>query len=292
MGRSKISALIGGALFFLPAANALAADIPNIPAPPQIGGGWYLRGDIGMANQGFSGLSHPGFDDPAFAPDSFRWLDKGNFDAVPTFQIGLGYQYSDHVRFDVTGEYRGNSAFSALDEYDTNTVDSNFGSNCNFSPSGDCATNHYTGKKSELLFLANAYYDFSSWHNVTPYFGAGIGVSYNTISGFVDDNVITGGQGWAPTGHEMSLAWALHAGASVQVTPSMSVDFGYSFVSLGDAQTGLFQNVDPALACTGTGGTCYPMKFKGLYSNDFKIGVRWALGQPAQQSYYPPVVKY
>jgi hypothetical protein len=62
-------------------------------------------------------------------------------------------------------------------------------------------------------------------------------------------------------------------------------------VSLGDAQTDIFQNVDPALACLGTGGTCYPMTFKGLYSHDFKVGVRYAFGG-STNSYYPPVVKY
>jgi opacity protein-like surface antigen len=286
MGRSKISALIGGALFFLPAANALAADIPNIPAPPvQIGGGWYLKGYIGMANQGFKGLDHPDFSTPAF----FEFLDKGNFDAVPLFGVGLGYQYSDHVRFDVTGEYRGASSFEALDRYDTFNNPPLFTG----TPGTDWGGNHYTAKKNEWLFLANGYYDFSPWRGITPYVGAGIGASYNTITDFLDENTAVNGGGWAPSGSKLSLAWALHAGASVQVTNSMSIDFGYSFVSLGDAQTGPFQNLIPTLGCiANVPPTCVPMKFKGLYSNDFKIGVRWALGQPAQQSYYPPVVKY
>jgi opacity protein-like surface antigen len=277
MGRTKISALVGAALFFLPAAGALAADIPNIPSPPaQFAGGWYLRGDIGMAAQGFKGLDHPDFATAV----NFLFLDKGHFDAVPTFGLGLGYQASDHIRFDLTGEYRGKSDFSALDQF-TNPAST---------PPDATQTNHYTGKKSELLFLVNGYYDFSAWRGITPYVGAGVGMSYNTISDFLDDNVLQPAQGWAPTGHQWSFAWALHAGASMKVTDNLSLDLGYSFVSLGDAQTGLFQNSDPSVPCNG--GTCHPMKFEGIYSHDFKVGLRWAFDAPQQASYYPPVVKY
>lgn len=290
MGRSKIYALVGAALFFLPAATALAADIPQIPPPVQFGGNWYLRGYIGMANQSFKGLSHPLFDDVAFAPPVFEWLDKGNFDAVPLFGVGVGYKVSDHVRFDLTGEYRGKSSFSAHDRY--SLVDPPTYTGDPTDPDTGYGTNDYTGRKSEWLFLANGYYDFSSWHGITPYVGAGVGASYNTIYGFHDDNILTGGQGNAGTGHKLSFAWALHAGAGIQLTNNVTLDVGYSFVSLGDAQTGLFENVSPSLACGGTGGTCYPMTFKGLYSHDFKLGVRWAFDAPQQQSYYPPVVKY
>jgi opacity protein-like surface antigen len=265
------------ALFLLPAAQALAADIPETPPPPaHFAGNWYLRGHIGLAQQGFHGLDHPDFDT---APD-FVFLDSGNFSAVPIFGIGIGYQHSDHLRFDVTGEYRGKSDFSALDQFTNTTPDPD-----------QTQTNHYTGKKSEWLFLANGYYDFTPWKNITPYVGAGIGMSYNTISDFVDNNVIGGAQGWAPTGSKWSFAWALHAGASMKVTDNLSLDLGYSFVSLGDAQTGAFQNSDPAFGCT-VGVDCVPMTFKSLYSHDFKLGLRWAFDGVSQSSYYPPVVKY
>jgi len=235
MGHSKLSAVIGAALFLLPAAGALAADIPSIPPPPAgFAGGWYLRGHIGMAAQHFKGLEHPDF----AIPDSFEWVDEGSFDAVPIFGLGIGYKATEHLRFDLTGEYRGKSSFSALDRYDTDSNPPNYDG----TPGADWGTNHYTGKKSELTFLANAYYDIATWRGFTPYVGAGIGFSYNTISDFVDNNVPADAQGFAPTGHEWSLAWALHAGASMQVTDNLSLDLGYSFTHLGDAQTGEFQN--------------------------------------------------
>ncbi len=285
MGRSKIYALAGAALFLLPAAQALAADIPEVPPPVQFGGGWYLRGDIGMAQQGFKGLDHADFAIPEF----LEWLGAGHFDAVPTFQVGIGYQHSEHVRFDLTGQYRGRSSFSALDRYDT---DDNNPPDFEGDPGEDWGTNHYTGMKSEWLFLANAYYDFNAWHGITPYVGTGVGVSYNTIDSFRDENVPAAGGGFAPTGHQWSFAWALHAGTAIQLSNNVSLDLGYSFVSLGDAQTGPFQNDNPGFGCMNNVPTdCTSMKFKGLYSHDFKVGVRWAFDAP-QSSYYPPVVKY
>ena len=266
MGRLKLCALTGAVIFLAPSAGALAADY--FPPPPvQIGSAWYLRGHIGMAAQHFGGLDHPDFATPAF----FEWLDPGQFDAVPIFGVGVGYRHSEHLRFDLTGEYRGKSAFTALDRYDfdSNPIDY----------AGVWGTNHYTGKKSEWLFLVNGYFDLATWHGVTPYVGAGIGASYNSIYDFLDDNVIVGGQGWAPTGHKWNLAWALHAGAGIQVTNNLTVDLGYSFVSLGDAQTGDFVNSDPInYPCLG--GVCSPMTFQDLYSHDVKLGVRWAFDQP------------
>jgi opacity protein-like surface antigen len=263
MGRFTISALAGAALLAAP-LGALAADYPEPPVyvPPPVGFqyDWYLKGYIGLAAQHFQGLEHPAF---ATATD-FAWLDEGQFDGVPLFGIGVGFRHNEHLRFDLTGEYRAKSAFSALDTY---------------TDGGDVFTNEYSGKKQEFLFLANAYFDLNEIHGITPYVGAGVGASYNTIYDFVDTNVIAGGGGWAPTGNKLSLAWALHAGASMQVNERLSLDFGYSFVSLGDAQTGPFQNLDPGVGCaSNTPPDCVPMNFRGLYSHDFKVGARWAFG--------------
>ena len=120
-----------------------------------------------------AGLDHPDF----AVPDNFEWLDTGQFDGVPTFQLGIGFRHSEHLRFDATAQYRAKSSFSALDRYeDTDDAD----------PDTFDGTNHYTGKKEEWLFLANAYYDFNPIHGIVPYVGAGVGASYNTVYDFVD----------------------------------------------------------------------------------------------------------
>jgi opacity protein-like surface antigen len=52
----------------------------------------------------------------------------------------------------------------------------------------------------------------------------------------------------------------------------MTIDFGYSFISLGDASSGTLRNIDPAFDLENDG-----IKFNDIYSNDFKLGVRYSL---------------
>ncbi len=107
---------------------------------------------------------------------------------------------------------------------------------------------------------------------VTPYLGAGIGASRNTISGFRDVNELMSGAAWAEERSKWNFAWALHAGLGIQATDRMTVDLGYSYVSLGDVVTGPLNNDDPAFTLPNNG-----MVFKDLTSHDFKLGIRYAL---------------
>jgi opacity protein-like surface antigen len=270
MGRLKFNALVGAALVILPSAGALAADIPEIPAPAPVGGGWYLRGHIGMSNQQVGSLDNVLF---AGAPN-FRWLDTGGFDAAPIFGIGVGMQVHDHFRVDVTGEYRGKANFSALDAYGFTGVPPESG------------TNEYSAKKSEWTFLANGYWDFASFSGITPYVGAGIGASLNTISDFRDINVPNGGVAYGATASQWNLAWALHAGIAMQVSPNVTLDLGYSYLDLGKAHSG------DIIASDGTNAVFNPMYFNHITSHDLKLAVRWNFDQASSGGYYPPVVKY
>jgi opacity protein-like surface antigen len=234
---------------------------PVYTPPPPAYGGWYLRGYLGMTNQSFDQMEYSGFSEPVI----FEWLDQGGFDAGVLFGAGFGYQFNDWFRVDVTGEYRGKTDFDALDRYDTDGVDP--------FEDDDWGTNDYSAKKSEWLFLANAYVDMGTYYGITPYVGAGIGASYNTISNFRDVNVIQGGGGYAGDGHQWNLAWALHAGMAFKATKNMTIDLGYSFVHLGDGKTGTFYNDD------GSCGSCESVTFKDIISHDVKLGLRWDLDQ-------------
>lgn len=269
--------LVGTLAVVASGSTAMAADLPEPPVydPPSAFGAWYLRGHIGMSNQQFGGLDHPAFDNPVY----FEWLDEGNFDSAPIAGVGFGYRFNDWFRVDLTGEYRGKAEFSALDRY-SDQLDPEF------DDSEEWGTNNYSGKKSEWLFLANAYYDIGTWQRVTPYVGAGIGASYNTITDFVDINAPNSSGGFAGTGHEWNLAWALHAGMSYKATKNLFIDFGYSFVNLGNGTTSEFTSfggqcsVDP----------CQSMKFKDIISHDVKLGFRWEFG--GDDYYDTAMVKY
>src|SRR3712207_9032541 len=112
MGSFKYYAL-AGILAVAASTTAHAADL--LPPPPpmaaahvEVGGGWYLRGDIGMTNQAVDKLSF-GNTDPDFQTIHL------DFDSSPLFGIGAGYQFNNWIRADVTGEYRGKSSFHGLD---------------------------------------------------------------------------------------------------------------------------------------------------------------------------------
>ncbi len=238
-------------------APAMAADLyePPVIEVPVVVGGWYIRGHIGMSNQDFDGLDSSLYDSAAIL--DYGWHDEGGFSSAPLFGVGVGYEFTDYLRGDLTVEYRGKSDFEALDYVTT---------------AGGTTTNDFSGTKSEWLVLANAYADLGTYYGVTPYIGAGIGASYNSIDHFRDINIINGGGGWADDASEWNFAWALHAGLGIEATERLTIDLGYSFVSLGDGATGTFHNDDPAFDIDNDG-----FQFNDIYSHDFKLGVRYAL---------------
>lgn len=241
------------------AGPVLAADYIEEPIEvvPEAIGGWYIRGHIGMSNQFFDGLESDLFD----IPFEFGWYDDGGFSSAPIFGGGIGYQFNDHLRGDITVEWRGKSDFEALDWLVA-------------TDGGNVTTNDYRAKKSELVFMANGYYDIGGFYGITPYVGAGIGASYNTISHFRDTNIINGGGAYADDESKWNFAWALHAGLGFQATERMTIDLGYSFISLGDASTGILHNDDGASFPEGENQS---IEFNDIYSHDFKLGVRYAL---------------
>jgi opacity protein-like surface antigen len=277
----KLAAFAGMAALFTTAASA--ADLPpylppiHMPPPPieEAATGWYLRGDIGMTNQEFKGLFQRLYNTPG---TSVEQVGQG-WDSSPFFGIGLGYKLNDWLRADVTGEYRGKATFHGSD-------------NVRFD--GGQGVDNYSGSKSEWVFLANAYVDLGTWAGITPYIGVGIGTAYNKIHSFRDDGIIfiggnlTNGVAYADDASKWNLAWAVHAGLTYKVTPSMSIDLGYRYIDLGSAETG------PTRAFDGSFVNGGPFIFNDIYSHDFKLGVRWMLEPPApppQPYMMPPLMR-
>jgi opacity protein-like surface antigen len=145
---------------------------------------------------------------------------------------------------------------------------------------GFIGTDEYRGSKSEWLALANVYVDLGTWWCVTPFVGAGIGASYNTISNFMDINTATSGVAYGVTASKWNFAWAVHAGLSYKVNSQLSLEFAYRYVSLGDALSG------DLVTYTGTNAVYNPMEFRQISSHDLKFGVRWML-EPAQHAPQP-----
>jgi opacity protein-like surface antigen len=253
----------------LTVAAAQAADLGFPPPPPvQEFSGWYLRGNVGMTNQRVDKLTN------VVAPGTAVDTKFLTFDSSPFFGLGVGFQANKWLRFDVTGEYRANAHFHGNQVATFGTI---------------ILPDDYHASKSEWLFLANAYVDLGTWWCLTPFVGAGIGESRNTISSFVDTGATQAGATILSTtfgrdASQWNLAWALYAGLAYQVNPGLSLEFAYRYVNLGGASTGPTNSFDGITVVNAT-----PFVFHNLTSNDFMFGMRWMLGEPAAPP--PPLIR-
>jgi opacity protein-like surface antigen len=253
-----------GAATALFTTAATAADFPvmrqPVPQPVVDSSGWYLRGDIGMTNQQVKTL-----DNALFATTPNLVIHDKNFESGMLYGVGVGYKWNNWLRFDVTGEYRGETGFHGFDTW-TDLA-------------GDPRFNNYTAKKSEWLVLVNAYVDLGTWWCITPFIGAGVGWSYNTIHSFRDAGIAAVADGGGPTmayagaASKSNFAWALHAGLSYEVTKSFTVELAYRYTNLGNGVSG------DIIAFDGTNNVNNPMHFKDITSHDVKFGVRWLFQQ-------------
>jgi opacity protein-like surface antigen len=279
----SVKFMMAAAAASLMSTAAFAADMPIAPppayAPPPVEdfGGWYLRGDIGFSNQQVKSLENPNYAGLSSLNQST------SFDTAGIFGAGVGYQFNNWFRMDVTGQYRGKSNFKGTDLI-TFPVGGVVGS----------GVDNYSASKSEWLVMANAYVDLGTWWCVTPFIGAGVGASRVSISGFRDNGLTDAAffpgvglqrgafasSAYAADTSKWNFAWALHTGLAYQVSPNMTMELGYSYVNLGKGITGDIVGYD------GSNGSFNPTTFKDITSHDLKLGVRWNLD--AAPSYAPP----
>jgi opacity protein-like surface antigen len=274
MGSLKTLAL-AGAMAVTASAIAQAADFPMAPPapppPPELRGtissGIYLRGDVGVGYQQID----------KYEQANVR-ADGGSFfgatDQNTTFfaGVGIGYRFNNWFRVDGTFEYRGGGSIGVNDRIDYTNGVGNPG----------ILTNTYKGNLSSMVALFNAYVDLGTWNCLTPYIGAGIGVASNRITGLTDQGanwvdtttaIIQPTLGTASSGTKTGVAWALMAGVGYEVNKNLTLEVGYRYLNLGDAQSGPIRNAF-------LNDTYAPLKVKSLDSHDIKIGMRWNFGDP------------
>ena len=269
--RSVKFLVAAGAVTLLSSA-AFAADMPSIMPPPQPYyapppvedfGGWYLRGDIGFSNQNVKSMK---LDDPAHYSTLSSFNQTTDFDSAGTYQIGVGYQFNNWFRADVTGQYRGSANFKGTDR-------------TTFPWGGSTASgiDNYSASKSEILILANAYADLGTWWCLTPFVGAGVGAAHITTTGLQDSGLTFApgfGSGnpssfFANGASTTNLAWALHAGVAYKVTNNFTVELAYRYLDMGTAVHGFGSSFD------GSNAGPSSFTFRDLTSQDVKLGVRW-----------------
>lgn len=265
MGKSSKSLFIGALASTLLSGVAFSADY--IPAPvidfepeyeAEFGGNLYLRGYIGYTNQAADDI-----DISAIAtPDEFELL-QSRFEAGGLFGGAIGYQVNEWFRGDISAEYRMRTGYDGLDRYE-DTTDND--------PTTWDGTNDYDADKSEFVVLANAFVDMGTYHGLTPYVGAGAGASYTMIDEMTDVNVVNNGVAYADGAGAWSFAWALYAGLGFEVNDRVTLDLGYRYLSIGDAETG------DVIPYAGANTPNTPIRFEGITSHDVTFGFRYALG--------------
>jgi opacity protein-like surface antigen len=131
----------------------------------------------------------------------------------------------------------------------------------------------------------------AAWWCVTPFLGAGIGTSRNTISSFVDIGATQAGANilsttYAENASKWNLAWALYAGLAYKVTPGLWLELTYRYVNLGTAVTGPTNSFDGTTVVNAT-----PFNFGTITSQNVMLGFRWNLGEPEPPVMAPPLIR-
>lgn len=264
--------IIAGAVAIGAVSAAHAADL-DLPPPPQVEAppppvvsGWYLRGDVGAAINTNSVYS-------TFAPGVF--VDHPSFDqqslsTTASLGGGVGYQFNNWFRADVTGEYFLPASYQAIQSY---------GPTFCAAPGGRCFDG-YTAKISEAVGLANGYFDIGTWWGVTPYIGGGVGLADVFINGLHDTDLddITA-FGTASDSSSWHFAWALMAGVSYSITPNLILDFGYRYLNLGTVASN-------PIICNGS--CTFEVQHYRLASQDIRVGLRYVFADIPPPA--PPLV--
>ncbi|MBO0346904.1 outer membrane protein [Roseibium limicola] len=243
------------------ATTAMAADLPapvieHIPqVPVAAAGGWYLRGDIG-----YKLYNDPkgGFVDSSTVGD-LRY-ERESIDDTWMIGVGVGYQFNDYFRSDLTLDYEAKATARG------------------YAVCGTCSTN-FSEERTDLdiwTVMLNGYVDLGTWYNLTPYVGAGVGASYIRASNTISINPGSTAATYDKDNGEFNFAWALMAGASYAVNQNLSIDAGYQYRDLGKART-------TAYTATGNGRS----EFKDITAHEIRLGMRYTFDSAAP-AYYAP----
>ncbi|KQV66054.1 outer membrane protein [Rhizobium sp. Root1220] len=252
-------ALFGGA--------AMAEERPITEAPEvTISGdssatGWYLRGDLGYA-PGTGNETPTYLFNEAGGAASGGEFDPARFSKPFSGGAGVGYQFTDIWRADLTADFF-KSDFTGTARTDLPCA-----------ASAAAGTGCTSGARADLRaygIMANGYADLATIAGLTPYVGAGIGVSnvrwgnVRSQPECVDGASTCSGATFSQQNFNGESSWrftyALMAGLSYEVTDNLKIDFGYRF---SDIAGGRMFSGSP-----GTSG-----RDDGLTRHEIRIGLR------------------
>jgi opacity protein-like surface antigen len=265
-----LSAALGTAVALALGSPALAdgyvSDLKggyDVPPPPPTDRGVYIKGYIGQANPDVGSIWTS-----AYETDGTFSVFHKDIKSSPLYGLGIGYKRNHWLRFDLTGEYRGDAIFVAHDRYLSGGA---------LNPNG--GTNEYTADIRSWLGLANAYWDIITWCGFTPYVGAGIGFATISVDGLKDINTPQASSFFGIDNTTTNFAWAIHAGLAYDVSPQFAIDLAYRYADLGNAASGVVSAFDdPTNNYSG-------LRIRDITSNDLLLGVRYKLQREQPMMY-------
>ncbi|AWN35564.1 outer membrane protein [Methylobacterium radiodurans] len=298
MARSKLTALARrltlaasvGAPCLAQAADLLPPPPPPPPPPPvvDVGGGWYLRGEVGVSALRlgkFEGHDKPGFPQPdgGYHPE-YREIGDQAFAGG-----GFGYEFGNGLRVEAVAQYRTSTTLRFGESYAGCF-------NANFDKDGNCKSpgkgiDLYTGQISSIVAMARGSYDLFTWNGVSFFGGGSVGAAFHHVGTFVDVGAGTavGGAGYIGPRDTTTFAWGLHAGLGYAITPNLRLELAYEYLNLGSVKTAGLN----CFGADGCPGTVY--KFKNIEAHDVRLGFRYLIGglvaaplPPLMADYAPP----
>lgn len=310
----RLGALAATALIGM-SATAFAADMgiptayPSYPAlqqevPVELGTGWYLRGDVAFAREKTPDVFGWSTQATATAPIGSQVLNAGGMKNGWSLGLGFGYQFNNWIRADLTYDYRNNLRADGRSAqfncpYETRGL-YQLEADGTQTPIGVAVVNNKCTaaqqvKMARSVVLANVYFDLGTFSGLTPYVGAGVGVSYGSTKGSYNWYNASDGSVYGPTlspiadypltqyhydntgalipttpvnygvqnraqvvrANSFTFAWALMAGFAYQLTDRAKIDIGYRYLNMGNPSK--------------TSGS------KALTSNEVRVGFRYAI---------------
>src|SRR5262245_12226994 len=269
---------------------AQAADLlpPIAEAPHQpvaIGSGWYLRGDVGVANYETGTWRQPASNNGSTIVSSGFIQNEVAGGAM--VDLGVGYQFNNWLRFDVTGEYRSALAlrgtYQETSTFLTGLVINNF-----------AGQNVYNGNLASWAVMFNGYIDLGTWNCITPFVGAGVGYAYHRMYGFSDSGYASINGAVFPVAvnlideHKTSgLAWSLQAGLAYEVTQNVKLELSYRYINFGDVKGGLIR----CGTLSGCGTVAPGFTVRNLDAQEIRVGMRWLLDAKSYAEAPAPIIR-
>ena len=161
------------------------------------------------------------------------------------FGVGIGYALNEYLRADLTVDYH----FGVDIEGDTPST-------VLCAPNPVCSSEDVS--LSYWTFMANVYADLGTWYSITPYVGAGAGMAYLSLSDWRSTTPATA----VADSDDWRFAWSLMAGATIDISESGKIDFGYRYLDIGEADTGY------------DGATTNYVNIDGLAVHEVRLGYR------------------